>query len=365
MCKKQFIYTTTFKKHLVHFHKDKIGKEKLEVIWEKYCTFIKSPSEIEDQVKDNKIIDLKKTKLKMEKKVDIKINADSKERNNKEEVKHNMKKAIQKIKTINLRSKRIIRKKEPNIYSRGYETPITVKSKKFDFNIKKSTNSTNKRKDSSLSRKQIKINDIKEEDHHANLKSEKKITQIFHIERVKRRLSFNDHSEILKSIHEDKKENEVGPDPKSESENYSAEKVFIPNKSSIIKKEQNQEFIDQSLDEEIKEIIINLPDHPSIPLDSFTHSHVHGEMCGHIIVSHEDHFDFIEDGKLHYVDKSGKTYPHKLGITKENPVGCKPIATPDHLSVPTINDSPIEGLITPHVKYVNSLIGNIAKSIFE
>ena len=77
------------------------------------------------------------------------------------------------------------------------------------------------------------------------------------------------------------------------------------------------------------------------------------------------HFDFIEDGKLHYVDKSGKTYPHKLGITKENPVGCKPIATPDHLSVPTINDSPIEGLITPHVKYVNSLIGNIAKSIFE
>eukprot|EP00826_Nyctotherus_ovalis_P034700 TRINITY_DN2911_c0_g3_i3.p1 TRINITY_DN2911_c0_g3~~TRINITY_DN2911_c0_g3_i3.p1 ORF type:complete len:340 (-),score=50.80 TRINITY_DN2911_c0_g3_i3:335-1354(-) len=70
-------------------------------------------------------------------------------------------------------------------------------------------------------------------------------------------------------------------------------------------------------------------------------SHVHNEFCGHTRVLHDGHIDYIVNGVLHFVDRYGNVYPHKLGVTERNPVGCRPIGE-QGLGI-------AEELVTPHV----------------
>jgi hypothetical protein len=56
-----------------------------------------------------------------------------------------------------------------------------------------------------------------------------------------------------------------------------------------------------------------------------SHSHVHGEGCGHTAIQHGDHTDYVHDGHLHrkhgdHVDE------HKLEVSSRNPSEC----TPEH-----------------------------------
>lgn len=52
-------------------------------------------------------------------------------------------------------------------------------------------------------------------------------------------------------------------------------------------------------------------------------NHVHNEYCGHIRVIHNEHIDYLVNGELHYIDASGRVYPHKLEVSEVNPIGCR------------------------------------------
>ena len=69
-----------------------------------------------------------------------------------------------------------------------------------------------------------------------------------------------------------------------------------------------------------KERIKNLP---IFPLNTVEHSHVHNDYCGHITVIHGNHVDYLSEGELHFTSISGDIYPHKLGVTAENPEKCE------------------------------------------
>jgi hypothetical protein len=55
-----------------------------------------------------------------------------------------------------------------------------------------------------------------------------------------------------------------------------------------------------------------------------THSHKHGESCGHTAVKHESHVDYLHDGHLHGMEK-GKQVEHKLAINSKNPAKENPV----------------------------------------
>ena len=54
------------------------------------------------------------------------------------------------------------------------------------------------------------------------------------------------------------------------------------------------------------------------------HAHVHGENCGHAKVWHVDHWDYLHDGHLHFVH-DGHVDEHSLEVTAENPAGEAPL----------------------------------------
>lgn len=58
------------------------------------------------------------------------------------------------------------------------------------------------------------------------------------------------------------------------------------------------------------------------------HPHQHGPGCGHSIVTHEDHQDYLHDGHLHYLH-DGHVDEHTLAIGVGNPAEC----TPNHSCV--------------------------------
>jgi len=72
----------------------------------------------------------------------------------------------------------------------------------------------------------------------------------------------------------------------------------------------------------LRNLIKDLPIHPTIPRRI---NHVHNEFCGHIRVRHGDHIDYLVNGELHFVDHSGKVFPHKLEASRLNPIDCRPI----------------------------------------
>lgn len=55
------------------------------------------------------------------------------------------------------------------------------------------------------------------------------------------------------------------------------------------------------------------------------HDHAHGPKCGHQLVNHEGHLDYLHDGHLHTYG-SGHSVEHVLSVNASNPATC----TPDH-----------------------------------
>jgi hypothetical protein len=56
-----------------------------------------------------------------------------------------------------------------------------------------------------------------------------------------------------------------------------------------------------------------------------SHSHTHGDNCGHKKVKHADHTDYLHDGHLHNIHE-GHVDEHHIEVTSKNPADC----TPDH-----------------------------------
>lgn len=62
---------------------------------------------------------------------------------------------------------------------------------------------------------------------------------------------------------------------------------------------------------------------PTLPLYIEENSHIHNEFCGHPTIIHGNHIDYLCDGELHFVARSGAVYPHKLEASSNNPRRCE------------------------------------------
>lgn len=51
------------------------------------------------------------------------------------------------------------------------------------------------------------------------------------------------------------------------------------------------------------------------------HPHVHGAGCGHTAIAHEDHIDYLHDAHLHNHHKD-HIDDHKIGLSESNPINC-------------------------------------------
>ncbi len=54
------------------------------------------------------------------------------------------------------------------------------------------------------------------------------------------------------------------------------------------------------------------------------HPHVHSEHCGHIRILHDGHVDYLHDGHLHYPHE-GHYDEHVIAVSADNPDICAPI----------------------------------------
>jgi hypothetical protein len=55
------------------------------------------------------------------------------------------------------------------------------------------------------------------------------------------------------------------------------------------------------------------------------HGHVHSEHCGHLRIEHDGHADYLHDGHLHHAHE-GHYDEHVIAVTAANPDGCVPVA---------------------------------------
>lgn len=53
------------------------------------------------------------------------------------------------------------------------------------------------------------------------------------------------------------------------------------------------------------------------------HAHHHGPGCGHTVIWHGDHRDYLHDGCLHH-PRDDRVFEHRLEVTPENPAECTP-----------------------------------------
>ena len=59
--------------------------------------------------------------------------------------------------------------------------------------------------------------------------------------------------------------------------------------------------------------------------DADAHEHEHGPKCGHQVVKHDDHLDYLHDGHLHGT-RGDHSVEHVVAVDAKNPATC----TPDH-----------------------------------
>lgn len=53
------------------------------------------------------------------------------------------------------------------------------------------------------------------------------------------------------------------------------------------------------------------------------HPHTHGPDCGHTVIRHEDHQDYLHDGHLHFPHDE-HVDEHTLAVGTANPAACTP-----------------------------------------
>jgi len=53
------------------------------------------------------------------------------------------------------------------------------------------------------------------------------------------------------------------------------------------------------------------------------HAHQHGANCGHTAVRHDDHIDYLHDGHLHFPHE-GHVDEHVIAVNATNPAACTP-----------------------------------------
>lgn len=59
-----------------------------------------------------------------------------------------------------------------------------------------------------------------------------------------------------------------------------------------------------------------------MPDTHLNHDHVHGINCRHTVIRHGNHVDYLHDGHLHHQGKDGVIEKHVLEVAATNPAVC-------------------------------------------
>ncbi|WP_305404949.1 hypothetical protein [Photobacterium leiognathi] len=86
-------------------------------------------------------------------------------------------------------------------------------------------------------------------------------------------------------------------------------------------------------------------------LNTHTHKdHTHGPDCGHTAIRHNDHVDYLVEGKLHH-PHGEHCDEHVLAVDSNNPIECNPVhVCGDHVHGPNCGHEAIQH--GDHIDYI-------------
>ncbi len=88
------------------------------------------------------------------------------------------------------------------------------------------------------------------------------------------------------------------------------------------------------------------------------HAHVHSPSCGHTAVIHDGHVDYLHDGHLHHVE-SGKVVEHAISVTAKNPDVCTEGASAQGHELGHVHGPNCGHAIVPHGDHMDYLVDGI------
>lgn len=81
--------------------------------------------------------------------------------------------------------------------------------------------------------------------------------------------------------------------------------------------------------------------------------HHHGPNCGHTAVRHEHHTDYLAHGQLEH-EENGRIKHHRVAVTAKNPDSCRPIeAATNHTHGPNCGHE-----MVPHGDHMDYLVND-------
>ena len=85
-------------------------------------------------------------------------------------------------------------------------------------------------------------------------------------------------------------------------------------------------------------------------------AHAHGPDCGHTAVRHRDHIDYLHDGELHH-DSGGAVETHAVEVNERNPADCTPGHDCDEHEGGHEHGPSCGHELVPHGDHVDYLVG--------
>ena len=81
-----------------------------------------------------------------------------------------------------------------------------------------------------------------------------------------------------------------------------------------------------------------------------SHPHQHGPDCGHTAIRHNDHVDYLHDGHLHHIH-GNHVDEHFLEVSAKNPAGCTlKVHCTDHVHGPSCGHQAVPH--DDHIDYI-------------
>jgi hypothetical protein len=86
------------------------------------------------------------------------------------------------------------------------------------------------------------------------------------------------------------------------------------------------------------------------------HEHVHGSSCGHKAIEHDGHMDYIHDGHLHHPHE-GHVDEHVLSAGTTNPAACTPAHKCEAHEAAHAHGAKCGHDVVPHADHVDYVVG--------
>jgi hypothetical protein len=85
------------------------------------------------------------------------------------------------------------------------------------------------------------------------------------------------------------------------------------------------------------------------------HEHIHGDDCGHTAVRHEGHVDYLHDGHLHH-PKDDHVHEHAVTVGGANPARCTPSHACDSHDRGHVHGPDCGHEVVPHGDHLDYLV---------